>query len=105
MRKAPDPDKPIRVTDKEMARADNGLTIVVRPQPDHTWMVALVEVASGEVLPNSAMFAEDQTEIGKASADILRHWAKMGVGGMAEAARRRLWQKYRKMDADRAAKA
>jgi hypothetical protein len=105
MKKAPDPTKPIRVTDKEKARADDGLTIVVRPQPSGTWLVALVDVGTGEVLPNSAMFAEDQTEIGKASADILRHWAKMGVGGMAEAARHRLWQKYKKQDEDRAEKA
>lgn len=104
MKKAPDPGRPLRVTAREKARADDGLTIVVRPQPDRTRLVVLVDVGTGEAVPGYAMFAEDRAEISSVVAYILRWRSKMGAAGMADASRHRQWQKYKKKDADRESK-
>ena len=80
----------IRLTPKELARADEGWTIVRRPQPNGLWMVAAIDVKTG--LPFGAkvpIVGKEDTK--EAVRQELRMLNKMGLGGdMAAASRHRL---------------
>lgn len=91
MKWVPYKGRPIRLTPKELARADEGWTIVVRPQASGKIMVAAVNVETGMPFGPKVPFVDDQSEIQEAARQILRMLSKMGMGGnMADASRMRL---------------
>jgi len=84
----------IQLTPKEIARADEGYTVVVRPQPDGTQMVSAVAVATGKPVWPKVIYVDDPSEIRLAVHDMLRMMNKTGFpGGMADRSRDRFWEK------------
>jgi len=79
--------KPINLTQKEIQRACDGLTVVVRLQAStNLYMVAAVNVQTG--LPVFKPSMVSKSEIHKAVRTELRMASKCGMGGsMADASR------------------
>lgn len=74
--------EPLHLTEKEISRADAGWTIVVRPQPDGTWMVAAVHVDTRLPFMRRVPFVDARDEISRAVQQELRYLDKMGgMGG------------------------
>lgn len=83
--------RPLRLTPKEIARGDEGWTIVVRPQSSGKIMVAAINVETGMPFGRKVPFVDDRSEIQEAAQQELRMLSKMGMGGnMADASRMRL---------------
>lgn len=98
--------KAIRLSPKEIRRADPevGITIVVRPQPDGTWMVTPVKIDNGMGEPwgfGNVAFVDDRSDIQTAVYMQLRMLDKMGGsgGGLADASRHRSGPKFEKLRA------
>jgi hypothetical protein len=86
--------KTIRLTPKEIQRADSGYTVVVRPQADGGYMVAAVKVEGQNGLElgrSMTRFVDDQGQIPEAVKDVVRWMDKMGIpGDMGGASRERV---------------
>lgn len=86
--------KAIRLTPKEIQRADSGYTVVVRPQADGGYMVAAVKVEGQNGLElgrSMTRFVDDQGQIPEAVKDVVRWMDKMGIpGDMGGASRERV---------------
>lgn len=89
--------KKVRLTPKEVARADSGYTVVVRPQSGKGFMVAVVKVdgQEGELLDRPfTRYVDDQSQVAAAAKDVVRMLSKMGVpGDMGDATRER-WKPH-----------
>ena len=96
-------NKAIRLSPKEIQRADPvaGITVVVRPQPDGTWLVVPVKVDTGQPFGAGSFvaFVEDKSEISEAVYQQLRMLDKMGGSGgdLADASRHRSGPKWDKL--------
>jgi hypothetical protein len=72
----------IRLRPTEVARADNGITIVVRPQAAGGYMVAAVRIEGETGLPLGRAFTEmvaAKAEVARAVAEVARWLDKAGV--------------------------
>ena len=86
-------DKKVRLDPKELQRASNGYTIIVRPQADSTYMVAAVKIDGnvGILMGKPYLqYTNNENGIQQAVADVNRWLDKMGVAvPMADASRTR----------------
>ena len=89
--------KPFRLTKSEIDRAEVGYnsnlkyTIVRRPQPDGTILVAAVNVDTG--LAQEAEVAENKEDVRRAFYVVNRQLDKMGRGGKMSHKSRHRWNK------------
>lgn len=85
--------KPVRLTSKEVARADAGITIIVRPQARGGFQVMAVRVEGLSGTPLGRTFTEvveTKGDIAKAAKEVARWVSKMGFPSkMADSARHR----------------
>lgn len=79
MKKIHAPCKPIRLTRKEIVRADGNITMVVRPQAAGGFMVGAFRLDGTAVFPR-VWVAEDKEEIPVAIKDENRWLSKLGYG-------------------------
>jgi len=90
----------VHLTPKEVARSEDGWTIVVRTQPDLSWMVAAINLETGLPFGQRVPFVDSKMEIHKAVQMELRYLAKMGMGGdMASSSRYRRPNEQRLIEA------
>lgn len=82
--------KAIRLTAKEIARADSGYTIITRPQSGGGYRVMAVRIHGTTGLPVDSVFARNKAEVPAAARDIARWLDKLGFPGkMGGASRER----------------
>ena len=90
-------EKSVRLTPKEVSRADNGYTVVVRPQDKGGYMVAVVKVDGQVGQPMGRAFTQyvdDKSEIASATKEVVRMLSKLGYpGDMGDATRDR-WKSH-----------
>lgn len=80
--------KPINITAKELARSDEGLTIVVRRQPSGLYMVAAVSLSTCLPIFRPSFVAKQ--DIGQAAQQELRMADKCGrSSGLTDSSRHR----------------
>ncbi len=84
----------IRLTPKELGRADGRWTVVVRPQAGGGWMVAVVNIENGLPMNQRVVYVDDREEVRVAIHDQLRMLDKMGgtPGHLSDRARMRFWE-------------
>jgi len=88
----PEAAKHIRLQPKEISRADNGITIIVRPQSEGGYMIAAVRIEgeSGVLLGRAfTEYVDDKNEIAGAAKEVARWLSKMNIGEMGDASRHR----------------
>ena len=88
----PEDAKHIRLQSKEISRADNGITIIVRPQSEGGYMIAAVRIEgeSGVLLGRAfTEYVDDKNEIAGAAKEVARWLSKMNIGEMGDASRHR----------------
>ncbi len=83
--------RPLQLSAKELQWADEQWTVVVRPQPNGKWMVAVVRVEGAKGYPwGPVAYVSDQKDISEITQQQLRMVSKMSQGGnMADSSRLR----------------
>ena len=96
VRSIPYTGRPIRLSPKEISRADGDWTVVVRPHPQG-WMVGVFSVKEGLPFLGSVSLVEERSEISHAAYNELRMLSKLGLKvPMADASRHRSGPKFDK---------
>jgi len=93
------PDKPIRLTAKDLRRVerdDQGRkwTVVSRPQPNGSYLVALVLAPSGKA--QSCLLARDKASVARTVIEVLRWRSKLSLQPwyMSDSSRHRWGRKF-----------